>query len=219
MRILLIGPPGVGKGTQSKFICSNYNLSHISTGDILRKQIEENTDIGKIAVTYNINKGNFVPDDIINSLIKNMFDNGFLSDFYLLDGYPRNINQAVFFNDIILNKCDKYMVIYLNADKEYILNRILWRRICLSCGNVYNLKKDVLFKEGICNNCGGKLVQRPDDNYDIFDKRFKLFHELAIDMVKYFRELNVLFEINASDEKDEVFYKIKKIIGENYDQY
>lgn len=219
MKILLMGPPGVGKGTQSKLVCGFYNLNHISTGDILRKHIDECTEIGKIINKFDINQGKFVPDDLINKLVWQIGKDGLLKQSYLLDGYPRTFNQALFYVNEILDKSSKYMVIYLNTDREYILNRISQRRVCISCGNVYNLKEISPKVFGVCDKCGNKLIQRLDDRLDIFKKRLEIYDNITFDIVKYFDSLSVLFEVDASGKINDVFNKIKSIIGEYYDLY
>lgn len=217
MKILLMGPPGVGKGTQSKLICDNYNLKHVSTGDILRKCVDESTEVGKEIINYDINKGNFVPDYLVNNIIKDMNETGVLGQSYLLDGYPRTFAQAVFYSNEILNEHDKYMVIYLNSKKEDIFKRISERRICINCGYTYNLKKNAPKILGVCDKCGGKLIQRDDDDPCVFTKRFEIYENLTVDVINYFIDKKVLFEVNALGEIDEVFSDIKKIIGEYYD--
>lgn len=219
MKILLMGPPGVGKGTQSKLICSNYNIKHVSTGDILRKCADEGNESIKESINKHINKGNFVPDELVNNLIKNMNEKGELGQSYLLDGYPRTFAQALFYTNEILNECDKYVVIYLNSRKKDIFKRISERRICKNCGYTYNLKKNAPNVVGVCDKCGGQLIQRDDDDLCIFSKRLEIYEELTVDVINYFIDKKVLFEVNALGEIDEVFSDIKKIIGEYYGLY
>lgn len=216
MRILLIGPPGVGKGTQSKLICEFYKIKHISTGDILRKHISDCTSIGKLINEFDINSGKLVQDELINNLVKDICDERLSNNFYLLDGYPRTINQALFYVNKISSKFSKYMVIYLNADRKYILNRVSQRRICSNCGSVYNLEKKFSNK---CDLCGNKLIQRLDDRYDVFQQRLEIYDKTTIDIVNYFCSFGVLFEIDGSGEVDYVFNNIKNIVGEYYDLY
>ena len=217
MKIVLMGPPGVGKGTQSELICNNYNIEHISTGNILRKCIDENTEVGKKIIGYNIYEGNFVPDDLVNGLIKDMKENGTLGNSYLLDGYPRTFAQALFYDNEILNEFDKYIVIYLNSSKEDIFRRISERRTCINCGYTYNLRKNAPKVVGVGDKCGSVLIQRADDDPNVFNKRLDIYENLTSRIVKYFTNKKVLFEVNASGEIDEVFNEIKKIIGEFYD--
>lgn len=218
MKILLIGPPGVGKGTQSKLICDFYNIEHISTGDILRKHIRDYTNIGKMINEIDINNGKLVRDDLINDLIKYICNNNLIKS-YLLDGYPRTLNQAIFYVNRVLNKFNKYIVIYLNANREYILNRISQRRICLNCGGIYNLKENYSQDSDLCSVCGNKLIQRLDDRYEVFQERLKIYDETTFDIINYFSDLNVLFEVDGSGEIDYVFNNIRNVIGEYYDLY
>lgn len=216
MKILLIGPPGVGKGTQSKLICDFFKIKHISTGDILRKHIYDSTHMGSIISKFDIDKGNFVPDKLVNDLIYEMNENNMLASSYLLDGYPRTINQAVFCTENIL-KDSKYIVIYLNSSRENILNRILKRRICQKCGKVYSLKDFDEKLSKVCDDCGGGLVQRPDDTKDVFNNRLSIYYKITSDIIEYFRDLNVLYDVEASGEIVDIFNNIRNIIGEYYD--
>lgn len=219
MKILLMGPPGVGKGTQSKLICDFYNLMHISTGDILRNHINEGTEIGKVIKKFDIHKGKFVPDYLINDLVKQIHDKDVYFDSYLLDGYPRTVDQAKFYVNEILKKDSKYMVIHLSANKDFILDRICNRVTCGKCGNVYNLKTKSPKIHGICDECGNNLVKRQDDDIEIFKKRLEIYNNVTYATINYFRELKVLFEVDASGEVEFIFNKIKNVIGEYYDLY
>lgn len=216
MKILLIGPPGVGKGTQSKLICEFFKIKHISTGDILRRHIYDSTEMGKIICSFGIDKGKFVPDDLINNLIYEMNQSGDLTSSYLLDGYPRTMDQALFCVNNVLEK-SKYLVLYLNSSRKDIVNRILNRRVCKECGSVYNLGNFNPKLRDTCDSCGGTLVQRTDDTKDIFENRLDIYYEVTSDVIEYFRNLNVLYDVEASGKIEDVFRNIRYIIGEYYD--
>ncbi len=218
MKILLIGPPGVGKGTQSKLVCEFFSVEHISTGDILRKHVYDCTGIGKFISRSDLNEGKFVQDDTINNLVYKMKEEGILTSSYLLDGYPRTMNQALFCVTNILRD-SKYIVIYLNSDKADILNRILRRRVCINCGTVYNLENFVPKSQGVCDRCGGNLIHRSDDTKKVFHNRLKIYYEMTSGIIEYFRSLNVLYEIKASGSVEDVFNNIKDVVGEYYDLY
>lgn len=219
MKILLIGPPGVGKGTQSKLICDEFNIRHISTGDMLRKHIVDKTEIGNQILKYGIDRGNFIPDSLINKLVNEMKLEGSLTESYLLDGYPRTISQAKFYTETILDKYSKYLVIHLNTDIEYILNRISNRLTCIGCGNSYNLQNNSPKVAGKCDICGSKLIKRSDDNINVFEDRLEIYYKNTVKVIEYFDNLDVLYEVNASQGINEIFSKIKTIIGEYYGSY
>lgn len=219
MKILLVGPPGVGKGTQANLICNRYNIRHISTGDILRKYIADDTDIGKKILNYGIECGRFVSDDLVNSIVSQLKSDKILGQSYLLDGYPRTVSQAEFYVNNILNENDKYLVIHLNTSNEYILDRISNRLTCINCGNIYNLQNDLPKIYGKCDICGNRLIIRSDDNINIFKNRLEIYDKMTSKVVDYFRNLDVLYEIDASYKINEIFSQVKKIIGEYYDLY
>lgn len=219
MKILLMGPPGVGKGTQSKLICNFYKIEHISTGDILRNHISKFSDIGQMINESHINNGNFVQDKLINNLMSEICLNYLFDKSYLLDGYPRTLNQSIFYVNKILTKSSKYLVIYLNADRNYILDRINYRLICPECNTIYNMKGNSPAICNICDKCGNKLIKRLDDKVDILRKRLEIYDKLTTKAIDYFIKLNVLFEVNASGDIGDVFNNIKDIIGEYYDLY
>lgn len=219
MKILLMGPPGVGKGTQSKLICDFYKIEHVSTGNILRNHIKNSTYIGDVINEFHINNGDFVQDKLINDLMSEICVNYLCNKSYLLDGYPRTLNQSIFYVNKILTKSSKYLVIYLNADRKHILDRINHRWICSECGIVYNIKKNNSLISNICNKCGNKLIRRSDDKVDIFMKRLEIYDKLTKKAINYFNKFSVLFEVNASGDVNDVFNNIKDIIGEYYDLY
>lgn len=217
MKILLIGPPGVGKGTQANLICKEYKLKHISTGDILRKYASYKNEIGREILNSCIDSGKFVSDELINNIVNNLKNEKVLNQPYLLDGYPRTLFQAKFYINNILSKDDKYLVIYLSTSNEYILNRISNRLTCINCGRIYNLQNDLPKIYGKCDICKGQLRVRSDDKINIFKERLEIYYKMTFKLVEYFRNLDVLYEIDASYGIDEIFGKVKRVIGEYYD--
>lgn len=212
--IVFIAPPAAGKGTQSIRICKEYHLSHISTGDLLREEINHDSEIGK-RIKQIINDGFLVSDDIILSLLMRKLEN--IKGGYILDGFPRNLNQAIKYDEI-LNSQNKKLdyVIYINLDKELSKKRIIGRVSCPQCGNVYNnmLEENCPQKENICDNCQMPLIKRDDDNEEIFEKRYETYISETAPLIDYYQQKGILFEIDGSLLKDEIFKKICEVIND-----
>jgi len=202
MNIIFLGPPGSGKGTQAAMLAEDLSLSHISMGDILRKEIKEQTPIGKEASSY-INKGLLVPDDVVNKIalkaIENANKNGFL-----LDGYPRTLYQAQF----LAGKVQIEKVIYLDVPKEVIVKRLSGRLVCKSCGAVYHKLNNPPKIENICDQCGGQLYVRDDDKEETIIKRFEVYNKETEPLLDFYKDK--LIKIDGSKNLEEVYSSIKK---------
>ena len=215
--IIFIAPPASGKGTQSKLISNTYNIPHISTGEIMRDSRNPNTDIGKIIIKCQ-DERKLVPLDITLKLIQERLSNNDCNNGYILDGFPRSIEQALEYDKMLkaINK-EIDLVIYMEIDKDIALKRTLNRRICSSCGATYNLLIDDLKpkNDDFCDDCGSKLTTRTDDNEITFEKGFNTYLEETKPLVEYYKQRGILKEIKI-EEKDsvqDVFDKIKSIIG------
>lgn len=204
MNIILLGPPGSGKGTQAVKVAEYKNLSHISMGDILRKEMKEKTDIGIEAESY-IKNGLLVPDDVVNKIalkaIQNSNKNGFL-----LDGYPRTLYQAEFLSKYA--NIDR--VIYLDVPLEIIIERLAGRLVCKSCAAVYHKTNNPPKKEGICDQCGGELYVRDDDKEETIVNRFKIYTKETQPLLDYYKDK--LVKINGANALEDVFESIKKVL-------
>jgi len=215
--IIFIAPPVAGKGTQSKLVSEEYNIPHISTGDLLREEINKNSELGK-SIKDDMELGDLVSDEVITTLLKNRITSPDCKNGYILDGYPRNINQAKIYNDLLdeLNY-DKGVVIFFDIDKERALKRTTSRIICPNCGCSYNLIVDELKpqKENTCDKCHNTLQKRNDDTEDVFIHRFDTYMNKAKDLIEYYNKLGLLYKIEVLDKSaNEIFEEVKKVLND-----
>lgn len=214
MNIILLAPPAAGKGTQSEILKKEYNLNHISTGDLLREASKEESDFGRNLKTI-MGSGNLVSDDIVLEVLTKYLlrtDNSNL----LLDGFPRNIYQAEKLDEILKDKNQEINYVFLlNVGKDNLLNRIIGRRQCKGCGAIYNVNTDSLKPriDSICDKCGSSLITRKDDNADTFEIRYQEYLNQTEPLISYYREKGILFEIDSSINKDNTFMQIQSILG------
>jgi len=213
MKIVLMGPPGAGKGTQAKLISSMYSIPHISTGDIFRKQISENTLLG-IKAKEIINKGQLVPDDITIHLVEERVGFEDCKVGFLLDGFPRTVVQALALESYLVNKDDKLdAVILVEIPRAEILKRMTGRRVCLNCGASYHIKFNPTKVEGKCDVCGNEVVQRVDDQDETVKRRLRIYDEQTLPLIKYYEEKNLLHIIDGTLNIKEVSKNICDILG------
>lgn len=208
--IILIAPPGAGKGTAAKMLVDELHMIHISVGDLLREEVNSGSDLGK-SLSMKMQTGKLVEDELIFEIMKKRFANPDVKNGIILDGFPRNLNQA-----IELDKMDTKIdaVIYLDVSKEVLENRILGRIACPNCGMGYNTNsKEMMPKvENTCDKCGSTLVKRKDDTKEIFDSRYNTYMEETHPVLEFYKEKGILYNLDSSN-KDEVFTKIKEILG------
>jgi len=209
MKILILGAPGAGKGTQSDIISKKLNIPHISTGDILRKEISQGTELGKKVKEY-VESGRLVPDEIIADILLNELKNDVYKNGYILDGFPRNIDQA----KILENKGISFdKVVLIDTSEDEVLKRLSGRRVCEKCGAVYNIYYNKPKIDGICDNCGGKLIQRDDDKEDVVKRRFEVFYNQTMPVIKYYEEKGILIKVNGNKSLDDIKSEIFKLLG------
>ena len=208
MNIILLGPPGVGKGTYAEILKEKLELPHISTGDILREMAKEETEEGK-NIKEIMDKGNLIPDELITEILKKRLKKEDCKNGFILDGYPRTIPQAESLKKII--KMDK--VIDYAAKDEIILQRLGGRLTCRSCGAIFHAKNSPPKKNGICDNCGGELYTREDQTDEAIKERLKVYRNQTEPLIEYYQKEELLIEIDANAGLDQV----DKIVGESLD--
>ena len=213
MNILFMGPPGAGKGTQAQQIVNKYNIPHISTGDMFRKAIADQTELGIIAKQI-VEQGGLVPDDVTIGIVKERLSEADCKKGFLLDGFPRNVEQAKSLDDIMfsINGVIDY-VINIDVDMEQLLARLIGRRMCKSCGVSYHVDFNPPKQANICDKCGGELYQRDDDSKDKVATRLAIYMEQTKPLLDYYGVAGNLITIDGSDDIDVVFSKIQAALG------
>ena len=213
MRIILLGPPGAGKGTQAKSISNKFSIPHISTGDIFRKNISEKTPLG-IEAKKHIDKGHLVPDELTIDLIKDRLDNEDCSNGFLLDGFPRTVNQGKALDGFLDEKGKSLdIALLIKVPREFILSRMTGRRVCLTCGASYHVTFNPSKVEGKCDVCGSDLVQRADDREDTVNERINIYEAQTQPLIKYYEDKNLLSAVDGTLEISSVFENICSILG------
>lgn len=214
--IIFIAPPAAGKGTQSAILEKKYNLPHISTGDILREESKKDTELGRYIAEV-LSSGSLVKDDVTYTLLQNRLSESDCQNGYVLDGFPRNIEQAYKYDEILKNLNQELgYVIKLDINEETLEKRITGRRICENCKTVYNINSETEKpkQESICDKCGGRLYQRNDDNVTSFKNRYKVYEEKTKPLLDYYREKGILYVINGDDSVESIAKKIDKVLKE-----
>ena len=210
--IILLGAPGAGKGTNAKRIVALYNIPHISTGDMFREAIKNKTPLGELASSY-ISKGLLVPDEVTIGLVKERLAKDDCKNGYLLDGFPRTIKQAEALKEIgaELNRSVNH-VINVEVPEAVLVSRICGRRVCKVCGAPYHITNMPPKVDGICDLCGGELIQRKDDNEETLKSRLAEYHQNTEPLIKFYKDLGLLSEIDGTKDLDDLLEDIKIIL-------
>lgn len=212
MRMILLGPPGAGKGTQAKLISEKFSIPHISTGDIFRKNISEKTPLGVKAKEY-IDKGQLVPDELTIDLVNDRLTHEDCKDGFLLDGFPRTVDQAIALekflseNNQILNSA-----LLINVPSDFILDRMTGRRVCPSCGASYHVQFNPPKIEGICDVCSNEIIQRKDDSEETVKERIAVYDRQTQPLVDFYSSKDQLFVVDGTQSIDHVFKTISNHI-------
>ena len=214
MKIIMLGAPGAGKGTQAKKIAAKYEIPHISTGDIFRANIKNGTELGKKAKTY-MDQGLLVPDELVVDLVVDRVQQADCAKGYVLDGFPRTIPQAEALDAALAKLNDKIdYAINVEVPDDNIINRMGGRRACVTCGATYHMVYAPTKKEGICDTFGGELILRDDDKPETVLKRLGVYHEQTQPLIDYYTEAGILKEVDGTIDINDVFAEIVKILGE-----
>jgi adenylate kinase len=214
MRLILVGPPGAGKGTQAVHLAAHYSIPHISTGDIFRANIKGETELGKLAKSY-MDAGNLVPDSVTNDMVKARLGEDDLGNGFLLDGYPRNLGQAEFLDGVLATLGTPLdAVLELAIENSEIITRLSGRRICRGCGASYHVLFEKPAVEGICDKCGGELYQRSDDEESVIANRLNVYTEQTAPIVDFYRNAGLLKVISALGDVSEISARAIATLGE-----
>lgn len=213
MRIILLGPPGAGKGTQAKSISNKFSIPHVSTGDIFRKNISEKTPLG-IEAKKHIDKGHLVPDELTIDIIKDRLTNEDCINGFLLDGYPRTVNQAEVLESLLeVEGSNLDTALLIKVPREFILKRMTGRRVCLTCGASYHITFNPPEMDGKCNLCGSVVVQRADDSEETVGERLDIYDAQTEPLIKYYGDKNLLSVVDGTQPINSVFESICSILG------
>lgn len=213
MNLILLGPPGAGKGTQAVKIVEKYKVPHISTGDIFRANIKNGTELGKKAKEY-MDKGELVPDDLVCEIATSRLLEDDCKDGFLLDGFPRTVYQAEKLDEFLEKhgkKIDK--VLDIAVEKEELMTRLTGRRVCKACGATYHVTNIPPKKEGICDKCGGELMQRADDTAETVENRIEVYNSQTMPLVEYYEKAGNIAHIDGAIGLENVFNHIVSVLG------
>lgn len=213
-KILLIGAPGAGKGTLSSHLRNTYKLPTLSTGDLFRREIKNGTDLGKIAASL-INAGNFVPDDVTVSIVETGLDD--LGESYILDGFPRNLEQAKIFDELLASRGETLdIVVHLVTTDDFVVDRLSGRRVCETCGATYHVDNNPSRVEGVCDVDGGELSIRKDDTPELIRHRLATYHDVTAPLLEYYASRGIVYKISGMTSVDELFEDADTMIDERW---
>ncbi len=214
MRIVLLGAPGAGKGTQAKKLIEKYGIPQISTGDILRKAVADGTPLGKEAKSY-MDKGELVPDSVVIGLVKERLAQDDCKKGFILDGFPRNTAQAETLDGVLAEMGMPLQVaLSVDVDLDILMKRLTGRRTCRGCGQMYNIYFGPPRKEGVCDKCGGELYQRDDDREETIRKRLEVYEAQTAPLIDYYQGKGILKRVNGEGDINKIFEEVCRILDE-----
>jgi len=212
MKLIFLGPPGAGKGTQAERICKDYGIVQLSTGDILRANRKQGSELGRKAQKY-MDAGELVPDRIIIDMIKEELKKSELQGGYILDGFPRTVPQAIALDKLLYDMGQQLdTVLVLEVPNQELVSRLSARRTCRSCQKTYHLQYNPPSKEGICDVCNGELYQRDDDKEEPIMNRLKVYENQTFPLIEYYNKKNLASPVNGLGKIDEIYNRIKNIL-------
>lgn len=201
VNLVLLGGPGAGKGTQAEKLVEDWELNHLATGDILRAEVEKESNLGLEAKEY-MDKGDLVPDDLVVDMVEKRLDE---PKGYLFDGFPRTVEQADALSEVV----ELDLVLYIKIDSEEAVRRLSARRVCSDCGRIYNKNFKKPEQEGVCDECGGELYRRDDDRPEVIRDRFETFLDETAPLIDYYADKGLLVEIDGEQDPDKVYEEVK----------
>lgn len=209
MILVFLGPPGAGKGTQAKLLSQRMEFLHIATGDLLREAVKNQTPLGKKAKEY-MDRGELVPDELIVQLIEETMPK---DGNVILDGFPRTVNQALALEEMLKGKGEKISkVLFFDVPDEVIIDRLSGRRVCSKCGAVYHVKYNPPKIEGVCDLCGGTLVQRDDDREEVVKKRLEVYRKQTQPLIEFYQDRGIIYKLDAGKGVEELFEEVKGLV-------
>lgn len=219
MRMVLLGPPGAGKGTHAKRLANDLGLVHISTGDILRDNVKKQTPLGKEANNY-MDSGLLVPDDLMAKMLDQRLNEPCVNKGFILDGYPRNLSQAKTLDDALGKRnMEIELVIYLDTSEPVIIQRLSGRLVCSSCGANFHITNMPPKQKGICDNCGAKLYQRNDDKEETVRRRLEVYRRETAPIIKYYEAKGKFYSLSSDGQVETVLNNIKQFVKGHNDSF
>ncbi|MCK5023745.1 MAG: adenylate kinase [Candidatus Aenigmarchaeota archaeon] len=209
MNMIFLGSPGIGKGTHANMVAEEFNIPKISTGEIMREEVKESTNLGKDVQDY-MDSGELVPDEVVIEIIKKRINEDDCKNGFILDGFPRTIRQAEELSNITKIK----VVLNLTAPHEVIIERITGRLTCRGCGAIYHIKNMPPAKEGVCDKCDGELYHREDQTEEAVERRLAVYEKSTKPLIEYYNAKDMILEVNVEGSKDEVSERISKVLND-----